>query len=108
MRVLCDHNVAAKYHQTFERAEWLDVSTVAEELSPDAADGEIADLATREGWVVFTTDDDFYAQTVTHGLLVYSQIEDPSPGDVLVAIEAIADAYDTPGEIDEVVPDGWI
>lgn len=108
MRILCDHNVAGKYRQAFEREDWLVVSTVAAELSPDAADEAIAAFASRRGWVVFTTDDDFYAQNVPHGLVVYSQIEDPDPGDVLKAIEVITELYDSHDEIEEFVPNGWI
>ena len=108
MRILCDQNVATRYCQAFDRVNWLVVSTVAAELSPDATDEAIADFASRCGWVVFTTDDDFYAQNVPHGLVVYSQIEDPDPGDVLAAIEVITEVYDSHDEIEEFVPNGWL
>ena len=108
MRILCDHNVADKYWQALDREPWLTVSTVADELSPTASDSAIADYATTRRWVLLTTDDDFHADDRSHGLLVYSQIEDPRPGDVVRAIASIADAYASFDEIDEYVPDGWI
>lgn len=108
MRILCDHNVAEKYPRTFEREEWLTVGRVAEELSPTASDSSISAYATAKDWVLFTTDDDFYAVDRSHGLIVYSQIEDPRPGDVVQAIAAVDDAYASRAEITEVVPDGWI
>jgi len=42
MRILCDQHVPTKYVQAFEQESWLTVSTVAEELSPDVADADIA------------------------------------------------------------------
>lgn len=108
MRILCDHHVAAKYVQAFEQENWITVTRVQDILSPDAPDSEIVAYAMNNDWVVFTNDDDFYGETIPHGLLVYSQIEDPCPGDVVDACSAINDAYTSHDEIDEVVPDGWI
>lgn len=107
MRILCDHHVATKYTQVFQREDWITVATVENVLSRDAPDDEIAVYAATNDWVIFTNDDDFYADDVPHGLLVYSQIEDPRPGDVVDAISAIGAAYASDDEIDEVVPDGW-
>lgn len=108
MRILPDQDVADKYPRTFEREEWMTVGRVAEELSPAAPDPAISEYATTNEWVLFTTDDDFYADDRSHGLIVYSQIEDPRPGEVVRAIAAIDAAYACHAEIDEVVPDGWV
>jgi hypothetical protein len=108
MRVLCDQNVASKYRTAFEQTEYVTVTAVAEKLSHDAPDSEIAAYATDQDWVVFTNDDDFYTESPSHGLLLYDQLEDPTPGVVLEAIEAIEASYERPDEIAEYVPDGWI
>lgn len=108
MRLLCDHNVAAKYRRAFEREDWITVSTVEDELSRSVPDEEIAAYADAHDWVVFTTDDDFYSEEIRHGPVVYSQVEDPRPGDVVRAMAAIDDAYAFDDEIVEVVPDGWV
>lgn len=107
MRILCDHNVAAKYIEAFERAEGITVATVADELSPEVTDEAIVRFASRDDWVVFTTDDDFFEHADVCGVLVYSQISDPSPGDVLDAVAAIEVAYDSPSDIITTVPGGW-
>lgn len=108
MRILCDHNVAEKYRRALDQEPWITVSTVATERSPTAADATISELASTEGWVLLTSDDDFHTDDRAHGLLVYSQIEDPRPGEVVRAIAAIDAAYASHAEIDEFVPGGWI
>ena len=37
----------------------------------DALDPEISDFAARNGWVVFTEDDDFLALNDNHGLVLF-------------------------------------
>lgn len=108
MRILCDQNVAHKYRLVLERGSWLNVSTVATELSPRASDSTISEFASTDGWVLFTSDDDFHVDNRSHGLLVYSQVEDPPPGTVVRAIEAIAEAYAHDDEVDKYVPSGWV
>lgn len=108
MRILCDHNVAAKYVEAFEQAAGITVTTVADELSPAATDDAIVRFASRNDWVVFTTDDDFFEHADLCGVLVYSQISDPSPGDVLDAVTALDEVYESPGEIVETLPGNWL
>lgn len=108
MRLLCDQNVAAKYLRALEQAEEITVTTVADELSADAPDDEIAALARRDDLVLFTGDDDFFDQTGAFGLLVYSQLDDPRPGEVVQAIAAIDRVYESSSEIVETVPGDWI
>lgn len=88
MRLLCDQNVAGKYVQAFENHDEFVVSTVAEELSPDTSDDDIVADAARYDWVVFTSDDDFFEHADQCGVLVYNQLHDPPPGDVLDAVMA--------------------
>jgi hypothetical protein len=107
MRLLCDHNVAAKYVQAFEQSDSITVTTVADELSSVATDEEIVGFAKQNDWVVFTTDDDFFEHADACGVLVYSQITDPSPGDVLDAVDAIDGAYESHREIIETIPGDW-
>ena len=108
MRLLCDHHVPTKYLLAFEHADEITVTTVADELSAAASDEEIATFAAQDGWVVFTNDDDFFEQTASFGILVYSQIEDPQPSDIVNAVIAIDQAYESNSEIIEAVPDDWI
>jgi len=108
MRLLCDQNVAAKYVQAFENGTKFVVTTVGDELSPDASDGEIVAYAAAHDWVVFTSDDDFFKQADQCGVLVYNQLTDPSPGDVLDAVIAVDDAYESSREIIEVIPGNWV
>jgi predicted nuclease of predicted toxin-antitoxin system len=108
VRVLCDRNVDEQYTETFRRTEWITVTTVTEALAMDALDPEISDFAARNGWVVFTEDDDFLALDDNHGLVLYHQHEKPSPGEVVRALQAIAEAYADHSEIEEYVPSGWL
>jgi hypothetical protein len=107
MRVLCDQHVARKYRRAFEDEPRLTVATVRESVGPDAADETIAEFARRNDWVVFTNDSDFRYPTPSHGLLVYSQIEDPRPGAVVDTLLVVDEAYDSAGDIYETVPGGW-
>jgi len=108
MRLLCDHNVASKYVQAFERTDAVIVSTVAVELSAEATDDEIVRFAERDDWIVFTSDDDFFDRAGACGLLVYNQLADPSPGNVTDAVMAIDSAYESNRDIVETVPGDWI
>lgn len=107
MRILCDQHVPTKYVRALQDESWVTVSTVREELSADASDAEIAAFAEEDDWIVFTNDDDFYGLDVSHGLVVYSQLEDPRPGVVVDALEAIDEAFATTTDVRAVVPDGW-
>jgi predicted nuclease of predicted toxin-antitoxin system len=108
MRLLCDQNVAAKYMQAFDGLAECVVTTVADELSPDASDEEIVEFAATHDWVVFTSDDDFFEHADQCGVLVYNQLMDPSPGDVLEAVRAIEKAYESNQDIIETVPGSWV
>ena len=108
MRILCDHHVPPRYVHAFEQKPEITVTTVRDSLTRDAPDAEIAAFAKREDWVVYTNDDDFYHPDLSHGLVVYSQRENPSPGDIVDAVLAIDRAYVSPTEVNEFVPDGWI
>ena len=65
------------------------VSRGRSELSPDADDNAIADYATRNGWVVLTSDDDFFRDEINHGLLYYyyyDQVRKPTPRELCEVI----------------------
>ncbi len=108
MRLLCDHNVGERYIETFRRTEWLTVTTVRDELSAATDDVDISEYAEQHEWVVFTEDNDYRALDHDRGLVLYTHLDRPSPGDVVNALRAIADAYDDYRNIDENVPDGWV
>lgn len=108
MRLLCDQNVAAKYVQAFKRQEGFVVATVADTLSPEVSDDEIVAYAATHDWVVFTSDSDFFEHADQCGILVYNQLFDPAPGDMLNAVTAIEDAYESNREIVETIPGNWI
>lgn len=108
MRLLCDHHVATKYIRAFKHSDAITVTTVAEVLSPDASDSAIAVFAAENEWVVFTNDDDFFEQTASFGLIVYSQIDDPQPSIIVDAVTAIEQAYESTADIIETVPGNWV
>lgn len=108
MRILVDQNPAQKYVDAFEQADDIMVATVADVLEHDVSDADIATYAETHEWVVFTNDDDFFVTGSDHGLLLYDQIDDPSPGEVVAAVQKIEQAYADPSEITESVPDGWV
>lgn len=108
MKIICDQNVAGRYTETFGRTDWITVTTVRDELSVDTEDSAISRYAEQHEWIVFTGDDDFREFNHDRGLVLYSHVERPSPGDVIDALRAIADAYTDHRTIDENVPDGWI
>lgn len=108
MRLLCDHHVAIKYSDTFEAANWITCRRVADVLSSDTSDAEIAQYAAANNYIVFTNDDDFQVETLQHDLITYDQMENPSPRDVVDALQAINETYDDTTRIWEHVPDGWV
>ena len=108
MKILCDQNVAHKYIAALENADNVTVTTVAAELSADASDEEIATFVERHDWTLLTSDDDFFDHAGSFGLLVYSQIADPPPGDLVAAVNAIEAAYERHSDIIETVPGNWI
>ena len=108
MRILCGHHVPPRYVQAFEQASWITGRRLDDVLETDAPDEAISRFAASNRWVVFTRDTDFYRLGTDHGLLVYSQLDDPRPGDVVRAIRAIDEAYDTPAAITEPVPGAWL
>ncbi|SEP10226.1 hypothetical protein SAMN05216388_103310 [Halorientalis persicus] len=108
MRILCDQNVPAKYVAAFRDADGVTVATVEDELEHDTADAEIAAHAERNQWVVFTNDEDFFVAGGNHGLLLFDQIEDPQPGDIVQAAQQINEVYANPSEIVESIPGNWV
>ena len=108
MRVLCDQNVPQKYVDALADAGGITVATVRETLSADASDQEITTYAAENDWAILTNDSGFFGDGREFGLLVYSQLEDPRPGDIVDAIQAIDYAYESNSEVVEKVPDGWV
>ena len=108
MRILVDQNSAQKYIEAFEQTDGITVATVDDVLKHDMSDADIAAYAETNDWVVFTTDDDFFVAGGDHGLLLYDQIEDPSPGDVVSAVQKIEQVYADSSEIIESIPDGLV
>jgi hypothetical protein len=108
MRVLCDQNVPAKYVKVLEPIDGLTVSTVEDVLQHDATDTDIATFAEQNQWVVFTNDDDFFVAGGDHGLLLYDQLEDPRPGDIVQAAQRIDQVYSDPNDIIESIPGEWV
>lgn len=108
MDVLFDQNVDSKYARALERIDGVSVREVKSVLDPEASDGTIASTARANEWVVFTNDDDFFVHVPEIGLLYYSQVEDPSPGDVATAVRRISTVYEDPMDVVEVVPGDWL
>ena len=108
MRVLCDQMVKASYVAALESESTHTVARVRDVLEPTATDAAIAAYAAATDWVVLTADDDFFDETVPHGLCYYSDSDPPPPQILVEAIDAIDAAYDDPAAVTEWVPDGWV
>lgn len=108
MDILFDQNVNSKYLSALEGIDGVSVRTVKDALDPEASDGNIASRARDNEWVIFTNDDDFFVHASDIGLLYYSQVEDPSPGDVAAAVRQISTVYEDPVDIVETVPGDWV
>lgn len=107
IRLLCDQNVARQYIEGFRAKDGFPVTTVEETLDVRALDADIASYAAANDYVVFTSDNDFFALDARCGRIHYSQEEAPGVGDVLAAVQAVAEVYENHSEIVEHVPDGW-
>jgi len=108
VRILCDQHVDEKYVTAFSNAGWIAVVRVRDVLSPRTEDESISEHAARNGWVVFTADNDFFEFDHDRGLLLYVERQNPSPGAIVDAIRFIADAYDDHRTIEEYVPGTWV
>ena len=108
MRILCDQMIEERYVSVLSNETQHIVSRVRTELSPDADDNAIADYATRNGWVVLTSDDDFFRDEITHGLLYYDQVRKPTPRELCEVINKIDRVYDDHAVILESIPGEWI
>lgn len=108
MEILFDQNANLNYIPALKQIDGISVYTVKDTLDPEASDETIAATAQANGWVIFTNDDDFFVHASDIGLLYYSQLEDPSPGDVATAVRRIATVYEDPMEIIETVPGNWV
>ena len=91
-----------------ENEDDITVTTIRDVLRTGASDAEIAVFAEANDWVVFTNDTDIYSETGNFWRLFYSQIEDPSPGNSITAIQRIEWAYESNTDIEEVIPDEWV
>jgi hypothetical protein len=108
MRILCDQMVKESYVEALASDTEHTVARVRDELRPDAIDDAIATYATANEWVVLTADDDYFDETISHGLLYYEDGDPPSPGALRDAVRAIDAVYDDYSAITEWVPDGWV
>ena len=108
LRVPCDRSADQRFVETFERTDWITVVRVEDVLPPDAPDRAISDYAEEHEWIVFTEGSDFLNHDHHRGLVRYHPLDDPSPGDVVEALRAIADAFPDHREIEQRVPDGWV
>lgn len=107
IRVLCDRSVLQRYVDALEQADEIEMMHSKDEFSDDAPDREISAYAAREGWVVFTEDDDFLGFDHERGVILYHHVERPSPTDIIEVIRAIGKAYDDHRQIREFVPGEW-
>lgn len=107
IRILCDRSVLQRYVDALAQAEWIEMIQSEDVFPDDAPDQEISEYAAREGWVVFTEDDDFLGFAHNRGVILYHHIERPLPGEVISAIREVAQAYDDHRQITEYVPGEW-
>lgn len=110
MKILCDENVPNKYAREIANLNSVTVTTVETELGAGVNDYVVRDYAEQNDSVVLTNDKGFLQtkHADNHGLLYIFQNNNPAAGDVATAIDKIESAYQDPGDIDEVVPNGWV
>lgn len=108
MRIFCDEHVPPKYVFALELHADQTVTTVTDELYSGAPDAELSAFATSNDWVLLTNDSDFRGDHLDHGLLIYDQLNDPRPGEIIDAVCAIDQAYANHEDIYEFIPGGWV
>lgn len=108
MRLLCDEHVPNQFLQAFSAEEWIDCTTVRDQLYPGATDEEVAQHAIRTDRVIFTNDDDFYQTAGDHGLILYQQYPPPAVADIVYALRRINTSYEDTTQIEEWVPGAWV
>jgi hypothetical protein len=108
MRILCDQMVQERFVSVLDSEDRHTVARVRDRLAPDAADDTIAAYAAQHDWVIPTADDDYVADDVPYGLLLYEDDPAPTAGEVRDAIREIDRAYDDTAAIREWVPGGWV
>lgn len=106
MRILFERNIANKYTDALAAEQWTTVTNCDDHLKSNALDKDIAEFARRNDWVVMTIDDDFF-KFPNIGIMLLHQTENPNVGDVVDAVESIANAYSDHSKIKEPVPGRW-
>jgi len=115
VRVLCDNNVAPKYANALRGSDRLQFALSREVLSPEATDPEIIAYAEEHDWVILTGDKRFLIDDEDEdssgdrldadcGVIFYNQDRNPAAGDVVAALETIAENADEYRAIETYVP----
>jgi hypothetical protein len=108
MRILCDQMVKERFVSVLDSEPPYGRQAPRPPRPPDAADDTIAAYAAQHDWVFLTADDDYVADEVPYGLLLYEDHPVPTAGEVRNAIREIERVYDDTAAIREWVPDGWV
>ena len=111
MRILFDRNTPGRYIDAIAKRPWSTVERSEDLLSKTAPDSDIADLAERDGWVVFTRDERFFKQMKDHrncGSLFFKMGRNDRAGEIADAVENIKNAYPDESSIACGLPGGWV
>lgn len=93
MKLLCDEMVAIKFCSALEEADGIEVRRTVDVLGEEAGDARISQYAKDNEYVVLTRDEGFFARDIDHGLIYYSQSENPSPSELVAAVVDIRDSH---------------
>lgn len=115
MRVLCDNNVAPKYASALRESDYLEFAESSNKLSPETTDPEIIAYAEEHEWVILTGDKRFLIDDEDEtssgdrldadcGVIYYAQDRNPSLGEVIEALETIAENTNDYRTIETYVP----
>lgn len=110
MRILFDRNVEPRYIEAIGEISGLTAERADDHFPQTAPDHQIASLAEREGWVVFSRDDDFFEEVRAReiGLLFFSKRHNTPAGEIAHAVKQIIAVYNAPTQIEEGLPGQWV
>jgi len=115
VKVLCDNNVAPKYANALRESDRLEFAHSRDVLSPEASDPAIIEYAETNDWVILTGDKRFLIDDEDRnstgdrleadcGVIFYAQDRNPTAGEVVDALETIAENAEDYRMIETYVP----
>ncbi|MEF8887215.1 MAG: DUF5615 family PIN-like protein [Haloarculaceae archaeon] len=111
MNILFDRNTEPRYINAIATEPWANTEFADDHLSQTASDPKLAQYAETNDMVLFTRDADFFKLVRDQydcGLLYFRKGKRTTPGDIVLAVERIRDAYANHDNIEEGLPGNWV